>query len=275
MELSDYLARIGYEDSLAPDLQTLSTLHAAHLRGISYENLDIHLGHPVTLDMNQIFEKVVHKGRGGWCFEMSGLFAWALREIGFDVTMLAATVGRSVKKTVCEGDHLILMVNLEQPHLADVGFGNAFVYPIPLKVGSYGQDFRTMKLEQEQDRWIFQNETELGPGFDFTLKPRKLEDFSDPCQWLQTSSDSGFVQVTVCHRMTDDETVTLRGAILARTTKQGTARSEVNDKHHYAATLTNTFGLNLSDDQIEALWSKVWPSHQSWIQANPTALDDG
>ena len=79
---------------------------------------------------------------------MNGLFAWALEAIGFHVTRLASTVGRRSPDTD-DGAHLILRVELDRPYLADVGFGNGLLEPIPLSVGTYQQDFRTYRLAQE------------------------------------------------------------------------------------------------------------------------------
>lgn len=75
MDVDAYLVRIGYEGRLEPTPETLYALHRAHLLAIPYENLDIHLGRPLTLSLPDIFDKLVTQKRGGWCFEMNGLFA--------------------------------------------------------------------------------------------------------------------------------------------------------------------------------------------------------
>ena len=73
------LARVGYEGSLEPTLETLTALHRAHLQSVPYENLDIHLGRALVLDEERVFDKLVFEERGGWCYEMSALFARAPR----------------------------------------------------------------------------------------------------------------------------------------------------------------------------------------------------
>src|SRR5437868_15402114 len=94
-QLDAYLERIGYSGSRRPTLATLIAVHRAHLLAISYENLDIHLGRVLTLDPAQIFDKIVMRRRGGWCYEMNSLLAWALRELGFSVTLMGSTVNRA------------------------------------------------------------------------------------------------------------------------------------------------------------------------------------
>src|SRR5258708_36615628 len=102
--LPDYLQRIRYDRPVRADLETLTGLHRAHLLNISYENLDIHLGRRLSLDPAAIFDKLVTAKRGGWCYEMNGLFGWALGEIGFKFQLLAGTVGRQRQSNDPEGD---------------------------------------------------------------------------------------------------------------------------------------------------------------------------
>src|SRR5262245_18666189 len=94
MDLQAYFARIGFTVEARVDLDTLTRLHRRHLECISYENFDVLLRRPLDLDPARIFNKLVMKRRGGWCYEMNGLFAWALEEIGFKVTRLAGAVLR-------------------------------------------------------------------------------------------------------------------------------------------------------------------------------------
>ncbi len=201
MELDAYLRRIG-ESGGDPTLDTLNRLHRAHLRAIAYENLDIHLGRTLSLDVAQIYAKIVTRGRGGWCYEMNGLLAWALRELGFDVTLLASDVTSEFVGDGSGGKHLILLVKLDKLYLVDVGFGNGLQLPIPLEVGTYQQDFLTYHLLNDgaaaSGRWYFQNQAHGGAGFVFTLQPRAIEYFAPACQRLQTSPESGFVRTTVC-----------------------------------------------------------------------------
>ena len=148
MDLNAYLKRINYKGSLEPSFDTLRALHRAHLLNITYENLDIHLGRSLVLDEDVIFEKIVREGRGGWCFEMNGLFAWVLRELGFEVRLLGGAVNRILRGDETKLGHLLLLVNLGKPYLADVGFGNGFLEPLPLSQGSVWQDFLEFQLER-------------------------------------------------------------------------------------------------------------------------------
>ena len=133
MKVNAYLQRIGYKGDLEPSPSTLRQLHRAHLLSIPYENLDIHLGRELSLDLNTIYQKIVLGRRGGWCFEMNALFAWALYELGFEVHLLSAAVNRHRAGDKAEGNHLTLIVLSDEPYLADVGFGDGPLEPLPLK----------------------------------------------------------------------------------------------------------------------------------------------
>ena len=267
MDVDAYLTRVGYEGTLEPTPATLYALHRAHLLTIPYENLDIHLGRPLSLSLPDIFDKLVTQKRGGWCFEMNGLFAWVLRELGFSVTLLGAAVARVNAPPKPQPDHLVVRVDLELPYLADVGFGDGLLEPLPLAPGAYRQNFFDFALTQTGEAWYFQNHPfGAAPGFAFGLEPRRLTDFAETCGTLQTSPESGFVRVTVCQRMTETGVVTLRGATLREVTAAGVEERVLESAEDYGRTLRERFGLGLPE--TPDLWPRVWASHQAWAAQN-------
>jgi N-hydroxyarylamine O-acetyltransferase len=269
MHIDAYLHRISYTGPRDVTADTLRQLHRAHLFAIPYENLDIHLGHPLTLDLDHIYHKLVEEQRGGWCYEMNGLFAWALRKLGFPVTLLGSTVGAPAQGATGDHDHLILRVDLAEPWLVDVGFGNGILEPLPLAVGDYQQVFGHFRLEQTGDQWYFHNQPQGGAGFGFTLLPRSWSEFARRCHELQTLPTSGFVRATVCHRFTPDGLITLRGAVLKRFTTAGVSECEITTLEEYDYLLRSEFGLALT--QSADLWPTVWSRHLAWkrTQAAP------
>src|ERR1700744_1221823 len=92
MNIDAYLRRVGLQERPQANLDGLKTLHRAPLRSIPYENLDVQFGRPVTIERPAIFEKRGGAVRGGWCYEMNGLFVWALNELGFKVTRATGAV---------------------------------------------------------------------------------------------------------------------------------------------------------------------------------------
>lgn len=264
VNLDAYLARIGYHGPRHRTLATLIGVHRAHALGLSYENLDIHLGRRLTMDPAAAFAKMVSGRRGGWCYEMNGLLAWALGELGFRVSYLAGTVGRATRGPNAEGNHLLLMVDLDRPYLADVGFGDGLLEPIPIEPGSYRQGLFTFVLRHVDDRWYFEYADGGGLGFDFTLVPQRLADFETRCHYLQTSPDSGFVKSTVCQRHGPAEFRTLRGAVFRRLTVAEAEERVVQSLDEYGDLLEREFDLTIPS--LDRLWPKVAARHLEWLQ---------
>jgi N-hydroxyarylamine O-acetyltransferase len=265
-ELARYFARVGYDGPATVSLQTLRTLHRAHLLAIPYENLDIHLGLPITLDPEAMFRKLVDERRGGWCYEMNGVFGRVLETLGFTVRYLSGAVGRATRGWRAQGNHLVLLVTLDRRWIADVGFGDGFFTPLPLEPGSYRQDFLQFHVRRDGPRWrVDSHEYGGADGFDFTLTARTLDSFAGQCRDLQTAPDSSFVQTTVCERFTPRGLVMLRGAVLREVTAGGVTTHIVTDADEYVRALKDRFDLDLPE--MADCWPQIWRRHQAWLAA--------
>src|SRR5437016_10234529 len=140
-----YLKRIGYAGPLKPNSNLLRDLQRAHLFAVPFENLDISFGLKIICDEDAFLRKIIERHRGGFCYELNGAFAALLRALGFRVTLLSCRVARQDGGYSPEFDHLTLRVDLEEPWLADVGFGDCFLEPLLLE----------SRLEQEQSRRVY------------------------------------------------------------------------------------------------------------------------
>jgi N-hydroxyarylamine O-acetyltransferase len=136
IDFDAYLDRIGYAGPRRSTAAVLRDLQRAHLLAVPFENLDINpIGTPIVLSPDALFHKVVVRRRGGFCYELNGLFAIALEQLGFDVTRVAGQVSRGDGKFGPEFDHLALVVRVDgATHLADVGFGDFSLEPLDLSV---------------------------------------------------------------------------------------------------------------------------------------------
>jgi N-hydroxyarylamine O-acetyltransferase len=242
----------------------LRGLHRAHLRSISYENIDVQLGHKLTLDVDRMYEKIVEQGRGGWCYEMNALFAWALRELDFNVEYLSSGVNANVLGASAMKGHLILRVHLDRPHLADVGFGNGFYLPLPLSEGEHTDGIFKYRLERVDNVWRYHNPPQIGGTYDFTEQPYELQDFAEKCLWQQTSPESKFVQNLVCHRHTDEGIITLRGAVLQIYTRLGEHEEIAQSQAQFAQMLDEHFSLR--PPEMDELWERVAERHRAWVR---------
>ena len=90
VKVEKYFKRIGLEmpENIVPNAELLSKLHYAHCTHVPYENLDILRSVPLDLDYDSLFDKIVTRGRGGYCFELNGLLGWLLRELGISDPVL-------------------------------------------------------------------------------------------------------------------------------------------------------------------------------------------
>ena len=216
LQVDAYLARIGAGRPARVDADALRDLQLHHLDAVPFENLSIHLGEPVLLDEGALVEKLVHRRRGGFCYELNGAFAGLLSALGFTVTLLAARAhGRTGWGPPF--DHLALRVDTSEPWLADVGFGQFSRHPLRLGVRAEQQDpegtFRIAEGEHGDLDVFLDGE----PQYRVETRPRVLADFEPTCWWHQTSPRSHFTQSTVCSLPTDRGRVTLSGRTLIRT----------------------------------------------------------
>src|SRR4029079_16579168 len=107
IDVDAYLKRIDYHGSREPTLATLCGVHRAHVLAVPFENLDIPARRRIVLDVDPIFDKIVGRRRGGFCYELNGLYGTLLREMGFQVTFLSARFKRDFGWTP-ESGHLTL-----------------------------------------------------------------------------------------------------------------------------------------------------------------------
>jgi N-hydroxyarylamine O-acetyltransferase len=192
MDLKGYLKRIGYDGPVQPDLASLRGIHRAHQLAVPFENLDVQLGRPVALDAEAGFDKIVRQRRGGWCYELNGVMGEALIAIGYRVTRLCAGVMREQGGDAQLGNHLCLLVQLEEPWLVDVGFGGSLLEPLPLAAVSRDDHPYSLSLQELDDgHWRFVEETQSEPfSFDFRLAPADEGLLARQCRVLTTISSS-------------------------------------------------------------------------------------
>lgn len=253
MDVNAYLERIGYRGPLAPTAETLRALHVAHVTAVPFENLSIHAREPVVLEDAALFEKIVGRGRGGFCYEDNGLFAALLRSLGFRVSMLSAEVAKSEGVFSPPFEHMALLVTLGERWLADVGFGDSFVEPLPLdERGERAQGRHAYRVEPDGDYLVVARRDLAGGGWEtqyrFTLRPHVYADFADRCHYQQTSPDSHFTRNRICSRATaDGGRLTLSGMRFIETGAGGERRERVlADEGEYAAVLREHFRISMT-----------------------------
>jgi N-hydroxyarylamine O-acetyltransferase len=213
LNIPAYLDRIGYTGPLEPTAEVLRNLHRAHLLSVPFENLDIALGRKIVCEEDGFVRKIVERRRGGFCYELNGAFAGLLRVLGFRATLLSARMPRDDGGYSPEFDHLALRVDLDEPWLVDVGFGDSFLDPLGLESSAEsshdGRRYRvvndesTLHMERTEPDGIWKRQ------YSFTLTPRGLDEFAAMCHYHQTSPESPFTRKSVCSMATLDGRITV------------------------------------------------------------------
>jgi N-hydroxyarylamine O-acetyltransferase len=198
IDLPAYFDRIGYGGPAAPTLQALSEVHRLHVAAIPFENLSPLIGDDVSLDLEDLEAKLVHGGRGGYCFEHNLLLWAALRGMGFEAHGLGARVlwGAPADAPVRQRSHMALLVRLpEGPHVADAGFGG-MTMSAPLALQTHSpqptphEAFRL--VEAPGDAWDVQADAGGGqwlPLYRFDLSPQLPVDY-EPANWFVATHPS-------------------------------------------------------------------------------------
>ncbi|CAH2307797.1 arylamine N-acetyltransferase, pineal gland isozyme NAT-10-like [Pelobates cultripes] len=203
MDVNAYLHRIGITATTAPSVVALRELHRQHLLSIPFESLSIHCGEKIILDHGLLYEKLVVKRRGGFCYENNGLFLWVLQVLGYKPRVLSARVKN--RFTGVYGppfDHMILTVELEgRQWLCDVGFGEGIREPLPLEAGwEEEQDNLVYRLREDMGEWFLEKKKDgnWSSLYKFTLETKHFEEFKEMCEYHQMSPSSIFFCKSFC-----------------------------------------------------------------------------
>lgn len=265
IDVYGYLRRLGLEDRPEVTVDGLTLLMDAHLRAIPFENLDVYFQRSVGVSAVAAANKIVEKGRGGWCFELNGAFALLLTELGFDVRLLgAAVLLDGPNRTV---DHLTLEVTLEQPYLVDVGFGDGFIRPLPLNstddLDGGSDRFRLMPSpegttvvrlvstadessgSEDEVRTKAEAGLRMEPQYRFRRVALTMDDFAPASDRIYSDADSYFRSQPMVTRLLDDgaDRITLLADEL-RVTVNGRRRTTTVSGPAWAHALRQWFGID-------------------------------
>jgi N-hydroxyarylamine O-acetyltransferase len=244
------LARIGASAPARLDADALGDLHEQFAAAVPFENLDIHLGRPIVLDLDRIVAKFVDERRGGFCFEMNTVFGALIASFGVPVDLLEGRVYGSGDPSV-RFDHLCLRVMLTEPYLADVGFGACFRRPLRLADGRNQTDANGIYRIDDRaddttagDAWF--DLVENGkPVYRFSSTARSLAEFEPGCRYHQSSPDSHFTANSLCTRPTPTGRVTISGRLLIERVDGVRTERLIEDDAELLALYADRFGVVL------------------------------
>jgi arylamine N-acetyltransferase len=257
LDLTAYFDRIDYRGAVEPTLDVLQGLMTAHTQAIPFENLDPMMGVPVDdLSPDALVDKLVHRRRGGYCYEHNGLMGYALADVGFRVRRLA---GRVIWMLPPDAPlpamtHTVLAVTFpgsQGSYLVDVGFGGqTLTSPIRFETGNAQQTtHEPYRLEDHGDGLLLQAQVrgEWQSLYEFTTKTRPQIDLTVGSWYVSTNPASHFVTGLMVALVSDDTRINLSGRDLAIHRDGGTEKILLDDAAAVVEALSDRFGINIDD----------------------------
>jgi N-hydroxyarylamine O-acetyltransferase len=264
LDVKTYLSRIGVTEIRKPTLPFLAELQHQHLCHVPFENLDILQGVEIRLIPEKLYEKVVHRQRGGFCYELNYLFNRLLQALGYSVSLISARVRKSDGNFGPEFDHMALIVRLQEEHyLVDVGFGDSCRRPLPLTgkkcedvSGTYRIKSRTREYaleKREGKRWI--------PKYLFTTTPRRLADFDMMCSHQQSSPTSVFTKKLICTIATPEGRISVSDGHLTITKNGKQTKVPFSSRKKREQAIRRYFGKHFGNTSIHTIEQTTqWPN---------------
>ncbi|OBI18066.1 arylamine N-acetyltransferase [Mycobacterium sp. E2327] len=271
LDLKEYFERIDFHGVAEPTLDALQALVSAHTRAIPFENLDPLMGTPVDdLSPDALTDKLVHRRRGGYCYEQNGLMGYVLSELGFRVRRLA---GRVIWMLPPDAPfpaqtHTVLAVTFpgsQGSYLVDVGFGGQTpTSPIRIETGNVQQTtLEPYRLEDRGDGLVLQAQIrgEWAPLYEFATRTAPAIDLKVGSWFVSTHPSSHFVTGLTAARVTDDARWNLAGRHLTVHRADGSEKTLLADAAAVVEILGERFGINVADlgdrGALEARLDKV------------------
>lgn len=257
LDLNAYFDRVGYGGATDPTLDVLRALVTAHTRNIPFENLDPFLGVPVDdLSVDALTDKLVHRRRGGYCYEQNGLMGYVLAELGFQVRRLGGRVVwmNPPDAPVPAQTHTLLAVSFpgsDGPYLVDVGFGGQTpTSPLRLAIGGVQQTtHEPFRLEDRRDGLVLQAQVreQWQSLYEFTTQTRPQIDLTVGSWYVSTHPSSHFVTGLMVAAVTDDARMNLAGRTLTIHRADGTEKILLDDAATVVDVLGTRFGIDVPD----------------------------
>ncbi|WP_410648240.1 arylamine N-acetyltransferase family protein [Amycolatopsis sp. cmx-4-54] len=245
MDVAAYLDRLGLDRPATADVAALRTLQDRHLAVVPFENLSMHLGEPIVLETEALSDKIVRRRRGGFCYELNGLFAALLRKLGFDAELRSAKVFRPDGTLGPPFDHVVVHVDLDEPWLADVGFGRFSRFPLRLSATEAQADPEGEFLFLDAPHGDIDVLRDGDPQYRIERRPRDLDEFVPTAFWQSTSPDSPFTRGPTCSLSTRHGRVTLAGDRLIVTTHGVREETTLSGDRELLDVYRKEFGIEL------------------------------
>lgn len=272
-DLAAYFARIGLESAPTADATGIDAIQRAHRSTIAFENLDIPLGHGISLEPDRVFGKLVTRCRGGYCFEQNQLFLRALRALGFEARPLMARVWLGAEG-IPPRTHTLNLVEINGVDwIADAGFGGGYVPPLPLAEAEpvTTPDEASHRLRRDPDHgWTLERrgsaaltDGRTAPSregwlqqYSFSLDQVAPADLEIANHWTASRPDTRFTTLQVISIARPTGFASMVDGMLTMS-ENGRKKEQIATATAYGAVLRDDFNLAVDDDQAARLFNAI------------------
>lgn len=249
MNVQRYLARINFSGPLKADVKTLKALHLHHLLNVPFEDIDIHFRRQFDLKPGNVYDKIVNRKRGGFCYEVNSLFNELLRSAGFKTKIISGKVISDAGQPGPEYDHMAIIITIgKKEYMADVGFGDLFIEPIELKEEVQFDGRNYFRLDKEDDHYAIYmspDKIHFHKKYTFTLDETPISLFEGPCHDKQVNPESHFVKNTICTMLTEKGRITVYNDKFTETIGDEKIHRAIEGNRDLRAILKERFGIHI------------------------------
>jgi len=248
-----YLRRIGFDgEDIALTKECLDRLQFSHLCAVPFENLDIFdYGIKVDFGIEELFDKVVTRRRGGYCFELNSIYMALLEAIGFDVYPVGVRniMGMDVPFTLPVAHRASIVTIGGKRYFTDVGFGFTSAPGISICIDDYDEqdiqgDVYTVEDRRFNNKMIIKHSedgsTEL---FMFVPEPFNILDF---IAYNTAIQGEGFTSKRMANLRKPGGSISVDGDIFRRTENGGRTETPLANAQDAFKILTDEFGMLLA-----------------------------
>jgi N-hydroxyarylamine O-acetyltransferase len=248
--LALYLQRLGFDAPPAPTLETLRQLQLRHTGAFVFENLTTLSGQPVLIDLPSIEQKVLHDGRGGYCYELNNLFLALLQELGFDARGISGRVVMGQPEGAWTArTHRLSLVTLDGVrYITDVGFGG-MVPTAPLMLDTPAEQLtphEPYRIEPHEDGYTLRANVagEWRAMYIFDLQRQEDIDYAVGNWYVSTHPESSFARQLMVARTGEGWRRTLNnGSFAIHRIGSETERRQVTDVDELLGLLRSEFDI--------------------------------
>lgn len=256
---NQYMQALGLEKR-APDLGFLNEIIRRHVDSFPFSSVGPQLGDKLPLDIESLYQRIVVRRRGGYCFEQNGLLFEMLEEMGFSVSLF---LGRVIYNEDADPGltHRISMVDIDDKrYIADVGFGPLGPSRAVSMSGEKSDEGLRMFRVAERQPGVFHFQT-LKDGSFYSLYKFELVRYGQAdCEvghfYSHKHPDASFVNHLVVSRILDHEIRSLRNHEFSVINQSGEQRSLIESRAQLHTILKDKFRLNITGKECAQLFLK-------------------